>query len=58
MSHLDGVTAVYVTVKITWIIFAVGVGLVVFCARKWPGSVIPLSLGIAAATALAAILHL
>ena len=48
----------YVTVKLTWIIFALVVGGLVFCAWRYPRTVIPISVGIAAAAALAAIMHL
>jgi hypothetical protein len=48
----------YIVVKFTWIIFAVGVIAVTFCAWKKPATIAPLTLGLAAAAVLAVILHL
>ena len=47
----------YISVKLTYIVLVVGVALVMLCAWKLPRTVVPLTLGIAAAVALAAILH-
>jgi hypothetical protein len=48
----------YITVKVAWIVFITAVALVVLCAWRFPRTVVPLTLGIAAAGALALILHL
>jgi hypothetical protein len=48
----------YIDVKLTWIIFALGVMAVTFCAWKKPDTVAPLTLGLAAAGVLALLLHL
>ena len=48
----------YFTVKITWIILALGTVCAALCAWKCPKSVIPLTIAIAAAAALASIMHL
>lgn len=48
----------YISVKLTWIIFVLSVVAVMVCAWKKPGTVVPLTLGIAAAGVLAVLLHL
>jgi len=48
----------YVTVKLAWIIFTLGVVTTMICVWKRPRTVVPLTLGLAAAGVLAAILHL
>jgi hypothetical protein len=48
----------YVDVKLTWVIFVLGVAAIMICAWKKPSSVVPLTLGIAAAGVLAVLLHL
>ena len=48
----------YISVKLTWIVLVTGVALVMLCAWKLPRTVVPLTLGIAAAATLAAILHM
>ena len=48
----------YVTVKVAWVIFTLGVVAIMICAWKRPRTVVPLTLGLAAAGVLAAILHL
>jgi hypothetical protein len=47
-----------VTVKLTWIILVVVVGGLVLCAWKYPRSVVPIGVGIGAATAMAAVIRL
>jgi hypothetical protein len=48
----------YITVKLVWVLFTVGVVVLTGCAWKFPRTVVPITIGLAAATVLAAILHL
>jgi hypothetical protein len=48
----------YITVKLVWVVFTVAVALIILCAWRFPRTVVPLTLGIAAAAALAVILHI
>jgi hypothetical protein len=49
---------VTVTVKLAWIVFAGIVVLVTVCVWRNPKAAVPLGIGIAAAAALAPLLHL
>jgi hypothetical protein len=55
---ISGCTGVYIDVKLTWVIFVLGVAAITICAWKKPATVAPLTLGLAAAAVLAVILHL
>jgi hypothetical protein len=48
----------YLTVNLAWVIFAVGVCLTALCSWKFPRTAVPITIGIATATALAIIMHL
>lgn len=48
----------YVTVKVTWIILGAGAILTALFAWRYPKSVVPITIGIAAAALLASIMHL
>ncbi|MEV0002973.1 hypothetical protein AB0H28_11880 [Micromonospora sp. NPDC050980] len=48
----------YITVKATWVLFAVVVFGLAFCAWKYPRSVVPITIAIAAAAAMATIVEL
>jgi len=48
----------YFTVNLTWIVLVLGAVTAGLCAWKYPKSVVPLGIAIAAAEVLAGILHL
>jgi hypothetical protein len=48
----------YVTIKVSWLVFVALVVLVGFCCWRYPRTVVPFTVGIAAAGVLAVILHL
>ena len=48
----------YVTIKVSWLVFVVIVVLVGACCWRYPKTAVPLTVGIAAAGVLAVILHL
>jgi hypothetical protein len=48
----------YVIVNVSWIIFGAGVVAAGLCAWRYPGAVVPLTLAVATAAVLGALLHL
>ena len=48
----------YITVKMTWVLFVVVVLGLAWCAWKYPRSVVPITIGIAAAGVMAMIVRL
>lgn len=53
-----GCTQMYVTVKLAWVIVAVIVGGLTWCAWRYPRSAMPMTIGIAALAALAMVVDL